>query len=90
MSENWQEMNRSSYRLGICLHNSVLHSFVAETIASSFSGSFWTQLVVKKLVKLISDFGSVNLDFQGMNQEKRPDDMVRNQPATEQSVRALF
>jgi hypothetical protein len=45
---------------------------VAETIASSFSGSFWTQLVqvVKKFAKLelmlTCDFFFVILNFQGM------------------------
>ena len=62
--------------------------FVSETISSSFSGSFWTQLVDKKFAEpdliITLAFVSVILSFQGMSrghQEKHPHDIVRNQPA---------
>ena len=61
--------------------------FVLDTISSSFSGGFWTQIVVKKFAQpelmLTSESVFVNLSFQctSRRQEKRPDDIVRNQPA---------
>jgi hypothetical protein len=41
-----------------------VYSFVVETIANSLSGSFWTQLDVKKFALThTSDFASVILNF---------------------------
>ena len=54
MSESWQDMNRSSHHLGIRLHFSVLDRcmlLLFRTIASWFSGEFWTQLFMREIVQ---------------------------------------
>ena len=61
-----------------------IYSFIAETIAGSFSGSVWTQLVVKKCAQiaaqpelmLTSDFVSVILNFQGMSRRHQEKDVT--------------
>ena len=62
-------------------------SLVAETFASSFSGSSWKQIIVKKFAQsdlmlkrsmLTLDFVSMTLNFQHISrghQEKHPDDI---------------
>ena len=82
----------TAFKLGfvsIARSSADVFSFVAETIAGSFSCSFLTQLVVMEFAKLelmllTSDFVFVILNFQG-HKEKHPDDI-----ATEQGVGSVL
>ena len=94
-SERREDKNQSSHRrLGICLHNSVLHrdTLLLRRDHRYFIFRHWQFLDIdncqESLHNLIwcsmptLDFVSMILNFQGMSrehQEKHPDDMVSNQ-----------